>query len=71
MPQASGGLALRMAPQVVRKVRQSLPSSLMASASRHWMSLAWDCWIEWVLEAPQESASWMADKQQFSASAKM
>ena len=32
--------------------RQSLPSSLMASTSRCWMSLAWDCWIEWALKLP-------------------
>ena len=34
IPQASGGLALRAVPQTARKVRWSLFSSSMASASR-------------------------------------
>ena len=42
----------------------------MASASRCWMSLACDCWIERTCEAPQESASLIAVEQQFSATAK-
>ena len=63
MPWASGGLALRAVPQVVRKARQSFPSSPMASASRHWMSLAWHCWIEQALEAMLDSASLMAVEQ--------
>ena len=68
---ASGGLALRAALQVVRKARQSLPSSSMASTSRHWMSLAWDCWIEWALEVPLDSTSLRAVEQQFSVSAEV
>ena len=42
----------------------------MASASRQLMSLAWDCWIKWALEALPDSASLMAVEEQFSASAK-
>ena len=57
MPQPLGGLALRAAPQVVRKARQSFPSSSIASASRHWMSLTWDCLVEQALEAQLDSAS--------------
>ena len=45
MPWALGGLAQRAVPQVARKARWSFPSSSMASASRHWMSLVWDCWV--------------------------
>ena len=52
IPWASGGLALRGVPQAARKVKESLFSSSMASASRCWMSLACDCWIEWALKAP-------------------
>ena len=69
MPWLSGVLALRAAPQAVRKVRWSLSSSSIASASRPWMSLAWDCWIEQALEALLESASLMVVEQWFSASA--
>ena len=39
IPWPSGGLALRAVLQAVKKVRQSLPSYSMASASRCWMSL--------------------------------
>ena len=70
MPWPPGGLTLRAAPQAVRKVRQSLPSSSIASASRHWMSFVWNCWVEWALEVPLDSASLMVVEQQFSASAK-
>ena len=69
MPWPSGGLALRAAPQAVGKVRWSFPSSSMASASRHWMSLAWDCWVEWALEV-LDSASLVVVEQQFSTSSK-
>ena len=69
MPWALGGLTLREALQMVRKARQSIPSSSMASVSRCWMSLALHCWIEWGLEAPLDSASLRAVEQQFSASA--
>ena len=58
--QALRGLALRVVPQAVRNVRQSLLSSSMASASRHWMSLACNCWIKWVCEVPWDSASMIA-----------
>ena len=60
-----GGLALREALQVVRKVRHSFPSS-----SRCWMSLTWDCWVQQALEVLLDSASLMVVEQQFSASAK-
>ena len=43
IPQASGGLALRVVPQAARKARWSLPSSLMTFTSRCWISLACDC----------------------------
>ena len=71
IPWASGGLALRAVLQAVRKARQSLLSSSMASASRHWMSLACDCWIEQAWEVPWDSASLITVEQWFSASAKM
>ena len=61
MPWPSGGLALRAALQVVRKARQSFPSSSMAYASRHWMSLVWGCW---------DIASELVVEQQFSTSAR-
>ena len=64
------GAALRAVPQAVRKVRQSFPSFTMASASRHWMSLVWACWVERALEEPLDSASLMVVEQQFSASAR-
>ena len=67
---ALGELALRAAPQVVRKARQSFPSSSMASASRHWMSLSWACWVDWALEALLDSASLMVVEQQFSTCAR-
>ena len=38
-----GGLAHRAAPHVVRKERQSFPSSPMASISRCYMPSACDC----------------------------
>ena len=59
MPWPLGGLALRAAPQVVRKVKQSFPSSSIASTFRCWMSLVWDCWVEWAQEVPLDSASLM------------
>ena len=71
IPQASWGLALRAVLQVVRKARQSLFSSSLASASRRWMSLACDCWIEWAWVTLWDSASLIAVDQQFSASAKV
>ena len=70
MPQPLGGVALRAALQAVRKARQSFPSSSIAFASRHWMSLACDCWVEQALEVSLDSTSLMVVEQQFSASAK-
>ena len=69
IPQASGGLALRAVLQVARKVGHSFFSSSIASASRHWMSLACDCWIEWASKAHHDSTSLIAVEHQFSASA--
>ena len=70
MPWPSGGLALRAVPQAVRKARWFFPSSSIASNSRCWISLASNCWVEWALEAPLDSASLMVVEQQFSSSAK-
>ena len=70
IPWTSGVLALRAEAQVARKVRWSIPSSSMASACRHCMFLACDCWIRWACEEPQDCASLMAMEQQLSASAK-
>ena len=70
MPWPLGGLALRAAPQTVRKVGWSFPSSSIAYASRHCMSLAWDYRAKQALEVLLDSASLMVEEQQFSTSAK-